>query len=255
MEFDRIKVNRNENYYAFRMGDVEKVNPILYYKEFFLKSKIIIYSDLLQTEAKVNNFVFKKGDVFKAAKNEAINQWRDILKKIYNIQIPETIKLLLNSQKKKEQVKLLKGFNFTSYELLAFIFYAYTEERYLLSQYSGEHYPKGTNKEQLPIISYLNEKGITKVGETDLSDGQLIQTVRHKKRNIAKFLDRGDEWHCFFITYSSLRGEESWKDGKPHFHYISDKFGISREDVIKNIKSRSYKLGSLPHINFKRVSN
>jgi hypothetical protein len=67
---------------------------------------------------------------------------------------------------------------------------------------------------------------------------------------VVKILERDDEWHCFFITYNSLRGDESWKQGQPHFHYISDKFGISKEELIKQLRSRDYKLGNLPHIDF-----
>ena len=51
------------------------------------------------------------------------------------------------------------------------------------------------------------------------------------------------------IFYKSIRGgEKSWKDGQPHFHCISDKFSISRTDVVKQLQSKKYKLGSLPHI-------
>lgn len=57
---------------------------------------------------------------------------------------------------------------------------------------------------------------------------------------MAKFLDKGDTWHCFFTVYRSLRGEESWQDGQPHFHYISDKWGISRKDAVEQLKGDKY---------------
>jgi hypothetical protein len=72
--------------------------------------------------------------------------------------------------------------------------------------------------------------------------------VEHRKVIISKFLDNKTAWHCFFLTFKSIRREESWQDGQPHFHYISDKFGISRENVIVQLKSKDYNLGTLPHI-------
>ena len=50
------------------------------------------------------------------------------------------------------------------------------------------------------------------------------------------------------FLYTNLKGKESWKDGQPHFHYISDKFGIPREKVVEQLKSNNYSLGCLPHI-------
>ena len=48
-----------------------------------------------------------------------------------------------------------------------------------------------------------------------------------------KFIDKEDEWHCLFLTYDSIRGKESWNGGQPHYHYISDKFGIPRAEWLR----------------------
>lgn len=47
---------------------------------------------------------------------------------------------------------------------------------------------------------------------------------------------------------SQTTGKESCKDGQPHYHYISDKFGMPRDKVLAELKSRDYSLGLLPHI-------
>jgi len=90
---------------------------------------------------------------------------------------------------------------------------------------------------------------VNKVGDTKLTDGQLKQAVEHKSVTISKFFDKGTDWHCLFVTHKSLRGDEkNWKGGQPHYHYISDKFGLSRDKVVSELKSRDYHLNSLPHI-------
>lgn len=73
-----------------------------------------------------------------------------------------------------------------------------------------------------------------------MSDGQLKHAIKFRKVIVAKVLDKGDEWHCFYLTFKSIAGEESWKNGQPHYHYLSDKWGISREELVRQIKSDKY---------------
>ena len=100
----------------------------------------------------------------------------------------------------------------------------------------------------MPSIVHLTDNKVHKSGETDLTDGQLKQIVEHRKVIISKFIDKGELWHCFFLTFESLKGKEKWKDGKPHYHYISSAFGLTREQVIGELKKKNYKLNNLPHI-------
>jgi hypothetical protein len=88
-----------------------------------------------------------------------------------------------------------------------------------------------------------------------LSIAQLKQVVEHRHVAVAKFLDIGKQWHCFFLTFRSLRGEENHDGGTPHMHYISDKWGISRSSVVKQLTSKKYKLPSLPHVEYIRHDN
>ncbi|SHG11482.1 hypothetical protein SAMN05444483_1056 [Salegentibacter echinorum] len=120
---------------------------------------------------------------------------------------------------------------------------------FLLSQYSSNFQTSAIDKEKLPFAYMLNEDGeIEKFGKTELTDGQLKQALEQRSAKVAKILEKDGGWHCFFITYNSIGGKENWQNGKPHFHYISNYFGIKKEDVIEQIKSKKYKLGNLPHI-------
>ena len=82
-----------------------------------------------------------------------------------------------------------------------------------------------------------NEESISIIGETTLKEGELKNVILHRKKIVANFLDKGNEWHCFYLTFKALAGKETWNKGQPHCHYLSDKFGVSREEVIQGIKT------------------
>ena len=45
-------------------------------------------------------------------------------------------------------------------------------------------------------------------------------------------------WFCLFSTKRGISGDEPGKYGKqPHLHFISDAFGISKEDFISRFKA------------------
>lgn len=248
MEFDKIESEDGEVYLAHKVGECEGVNPVDFYEKFFIESKRLLFKQILKAELKARSMHLDTQAVEKVALKNAIDFWLDKREEILSIQIPETFKKLLSANRKKNQIKLLKGFSLKPLELLACIFYAHNEHGYLLSQYEGEHDPIGTESNKKPKVIYVDKSNVHKVGESELTDGQLKHIVEQKKRTVAKLIEKGRTWHCFFITYSSLRGEESWKDGQAHFHYISDKFGITKEHLIQQIRSRRYNLGNLPHI-------
>ena len=155
---------------------------------------------------------------------------------------------MLESKSKKEQIKLLKHQFITPSILIALIFKAWTDFGYKFSQYTAHYHHRGVDKNELPKLIEIKDDKVIKVGKTSLSDGQLKNVVDQRKVTVSKFLDREKNWHCFFVTFKSINRKEQWKDGQPHFHYISSSFGLSREEVVKNLKDEYYKLNNLPHI-------
>ena len=173
-------------------------------------------------------------------------KWEKILEEIKATHIPDNLILLLSSSSKKEQEKLLRNQKLTPMSFAGLIFTAFEKYGYTFSNYLTQINHKGLDESSLPLIIHIQNDGeVKKVGETDLTDGQLKNVVQHRKVVVTKFLDRQDEWHCFFITYNSLAGKESWRNGQPHYHYISDKWGISREDALKQFKSDRYPTTSI----------
>ena len=130
-----------------------------------------------------------------------------------------------------------------------------TASNYLYSRYRFENLPKDlTDKRKPKIVDISKEDAVNIIGDTDLTEGQVKRMINERKVIIAHFLDRGDEWHCFFITYNSIGGKENHKDGQPHFHYISSAFGIKRDDFIKSMESGNYKSTSV-HIDLLGYGN
>jgi hypothetical protein len=216
-------------------GDVERVNPVQFFTEGQIKKRISVMHVMLKKMPGVAQQI-KEEDVCKAAEDG----WDKEYKRITSVAVPENFLKLFSSTSKKEQVRLLKEQSITIDQWGALVFKAFTDFGYCYSQYRSDHLPKGTNIDGLPIVISTEDNKVKKTGDTDLSDGQLKHVVQERKVIVAKFFDKGSDWHCFFSTFKSLKGEESWKDGQAHFHYISDKFGVARDEVVSRIKSGDY---------------
>lgn len=241
----KIKVDGGNSIYSiFHSPDFEYVNPIEYYSSITIARNISILKDI---------FLLKYPDLKLEVIEKKILQketlgWSEKLKQILKTEIPVNLISILSATSKKEQINLLKGLSINPEQLLAFLFKSKTDNGYLFSQYTSEHHHNGLEVKNMPKLVEIKDDKVFKVGNTTLTDGQLKQAVNHRKVIVAKFIDKEDEWHCLFLTYDSIRGKESWNGGQPHYHYISNKFGIPRAEVLSQLKSRTYNLGSLPHI-------
>lgn len=154
---------------------------------------------------------------------------------------PQIIQLLEQDLKKKEQVSLLKGVSLTK-EQLGTMFLQAEKRGYKFSSYRFEGKPKQYDEKDLPSFIYLRENGnIEYGGDTTLTKGQMKDLVLSSDYLVTRILDNGNHWHCFFQNAKSLQGKEGGKYGsQPHLHYISDSFGIAKEDLVKSVKNGSY---------------
>lgn len=249
MEVFKVPVY-NGHYNIFKADSAEFVNPVEHFSELVKQFHFHRGYDILirkkypipVTKTAVVNFMNKVAE----------KEWKQEKKKIESTKIPAGLINLFNTDSKKEQQKLLKRMRMTSTQLLALIFKAWNDFSYTYSHYLTEHLPNDINKLDLPTLYYHDQKEneIEKTGQTIYSDSQLKHAIAFRNVTIAKFLDNDERWHCFFTNFKSMKGEESWDGGKPHYHYISNCFGMSRERVLEQLKSKKYKLNNLPHIGF-----
>lgn len=237
-----INKKTGEKLISFGDDDFENVNPDRYYYDaFFVKRMMLLVPEEATGRAKPT----QKGKeiLMETAKNsrELINAFREV-------ELPKNLVSLLGSNKKSMQQKLLNGLVLTPDTLMGFILLA-GDQGYYLSQYRSEFQTTGVDVSKMPKAYRIKKDGsVEKFGNTELTDGQLRQALEQRSVKVAKIIEKDEEWHCFFLTYNSIGGKENWQNGQPHFHYISNLFGIKKEDLIQQIKSKEYKLGNLPHV-------
>lgn len=109
---------------------------------------------------------------------------------------------------------------------------------YLLDVYHEETYPNKFNEKKKPIVfNQKDDETVEKLGSTDMTDGEMRSLLEQRKVVQARIYHKNGNWHCFYFTFKGLEGEESGIMGsKPHYHYLSDKSGISKEELLKRIK-------------------
>lgn len=225
--------------------DIEKVNPIEYYKKSFIE--MFVNDNRLILNLKNKNLSALISDDFLIKKAE--EEWKEISYEFHSVSIPPSLIKLLETTKKSDQIKLLKLSSLSPQIMLNYTAFAFNSFGYLYSQYRFERYPKNIDLSKMPTL-FVNESDIIKkVGDTEYNDGQLKNAIIQRKVIIANFLDLGEIWHCFFTTYDSLGRLESWQGGTPHYHYLSNSFGVSREEVITRMQNGNYIQSSI-HIPF-----
>ncbi len=222
----------------FSQDKVEKVNPIEYYKTFEVEKRAIVLRDLLYAKSSLLTSQLDYDFFIKKAEETLVGFFEGFEK----AEVHQNFLELLQTTRKKDQVRLLKGMAISPDQLISFIFKSYSEYGFLYSKYLFENLPRGFEEKKFPTLFHIKEDGtIKKVGETDLSDGELKRIIEQRTVIVSHFFELDDLWHCFFVTYNSLSGKENHKDGQPHFHYMSSGFGISKEDFIESMRTGNYR--------------
>lgn len=226
----------------FSSDKVEKVNPIEYYRTFEIEKRATTLRDLLNAK---NPFLTAQLDdtFFLTKAEETLEGFFEGFEKT---EVHANFLELLKTSRKKDQIRLLKGMTMNPDELMSFIIRSYRDYDFLYSKYVFENLPNGLENKKLPKLFHFKEDGeVVKVGDTDLTDGELKNVIEHRKVIVSHFFEKEDFWHCFFVTYNSLSGKENHKEGQPHFHYISSGFNISKEEFIESMRTGKYRATSV----------
>lgn len=152
---------------------------------------------------------------------------------------PNILKLLSDdSLSKDEQFSLLKGITVHSTDIL-WLNKKAQELGYLLNVYHIEHYPEKFDAKKKPACYHSNpDKSITKIGGTDMTEGEMRALLEQRKVVQARIYHNGNIWHCFFFTFKGLAGLEHGNLGsRPHWHYWSDKCGMTFEQIKECINN------------------
>lgn len=153
--------------------------------------------------------------------------------------LPEgIIRLFSEELSKNEQIAALRGVEI-SHNQIAAIFLLAAKYGFDFSHYRFDGVPKKYSVDDVPFLIHMIDDGtIEHSGNTGLTDGQLKEILLSTKFAVARILDNGRHWHCFYQTNRGLEGKESGEYGhRPHVHYISDSFGVSREQFVSFFKN------------------
>lgn len=214
-------------------SEIENVEPISYLKTFHIRSIMPVYVHLIE-----KLFGFCPQSWFTHIKSVAEEIAENKIKELKEMALPSQIyEILERNLYKREQIKRLKNITISPLQLGAIIIQA-GMRGYKLSNYCFKGKPKKFTEDELPSFIFLKDDGnLDTYGSTSLTDGQLREYVANSKFILARLLDYGEHWHCFYQTKRGIQGKEGGNWGsKPHIHYISDSFGVSREDFIKALK-------------------
>lgn len=143
-----------------------------------------------------------------------------------------------DSLSKKQQETLLKDAILTGSEIL-WLNKEAQDLGYLLDVYHEETYPDKFNEKRMPIVFNQKEDGSFDVlGSTDMTEGELRALLEQRKVVQARIYHRNSSWHCFYYTFKGLAGEECGVLGsQPHYHYLSNRSGVSWDTLLKRIKA------------------
>lgn len=235
MKYFKISDDEGNGYYRGAVStDIEYVDPVKYYSDFIINNSMLLEKDIVFLKDPVlatlagNEFFYKR----------ALEKLSEKYKEIEETFIPTNfIEILKEERSKNDQIQLLKGQSITPDQLIAYLFKAFLDHGYTFSQYTSEYLHKGLDKSQLPLLIELDGAEVKSIGKTDLTNGQLKNVVTQRRIIVAKFLDKGNNWHCFLGTLDGFCGEELGQKSDAHIHYISDKWGISRTEIVEKIKS------------------
>ncbi len=244
----------------YKQPDVQFVNPISL--SFQNIVGLNIHMDVQRYKLTEQYRVFKKHEqllefdleskIHKVAFEHAIEYANKMHKEIFETHVPDDMFEILKSTKKRIHEKLIKRIPILDTMMLEhFIFSAYRDHGFSYSTFTTENISAGIDPRKMPsAVLYDEKKEILSSGDTALTDGQIKMAIQQRNTIIAKFVDKGEQWHCFFYTMGSITGKEH--DGYKHIHYISHSFGVSREEVVLQLKSKRYHLKSAISIPYNR---
>ena len=223
--------------FANEMDEVENVSYRDTMIKFHASSTASVLKAYLDKDKKCR-LPYNDDIVYRAALIIAENTYENFTKCSFDSCFESLFKKELS---KKEQIRLLKGAQLTKTQLISLFNFA-EECGYKFSHYKWRGNPKSVKEEKLPSFMHMKDDGsIEYIGETTLTEGQMRTIINQADVLIVRIFDNGSHWHCFLQTYKGLKGMESGVQGsRPHLHYLSDSFGISKADLVKMIKIGRY---------------
>lgn len=236
-------------------NNCESVNP----KDYYFNIDFDIY---MRDNVQKSLALRKIAGVSKEMDEEEIDKVLEILKgqsikgaikenkKVYSQSLPEKVFDIFKTDKKGKHQKAFKNICLTTEQLKKIYFVAFDKYSCVYSKYLVIIKNEGIDQTKMPHIAIIEKDGsVSKYGQSDLTDGEIRQTINHRKCTRIDILDNNEKWYCFYWTWSGIAGNESSKQFDEHIHYIDYTWGLSRESVLEQLNSKKYSLSGI-HIKF-----
>lgn len=152
---------------------------------------------------------------------------------------PQIFETLTNeSLNFKKQKRLLKGVKFEKTDIL-WLYKEAEDLGYLLDTTLVEKHPAKYDEKKMPHMFYQNKGGsMDVIGDTDMTEAEMKAYLKERKVVQVRLFHNKEHWHCFYYTFKGLAGKEHGDMGsKPHYHYLSDKSGITWNQLQDRIKA------------------
>lgn len=139
---------------------------------------------------------------------------------------------------KKEQTQLVVAKEYDAEQIILF-FDKSSQKGYKYMRKTFEKIPSNYIDEQIPLYATIKENGEVVQYGSSMSDKGVKNFILERKRTAVQIAYNEEHWHCFIFDYSGLAGREGGKqfNGVKHCHYISDKFGMQRDTLLKMLES------------------
>lgn len=179
-------------------------------------------------EAEILDIVRKKAD--------------ELDREIYAENIPIKMKSLFQIKKKAEAVAYCKKLELSEHDLFLLIHNCH--------QIGFIHRSKF--REYLPQHLRVQESDISnmRAGNPHRFFNKVHGIFKERKRIHVHLLERGNEWHCFYYSYSDIKtgNRNHWKLGS-HLHYISYLWpDLKKGQVWKSFDKREVEIQGSAHI-------
>lgn len=231
-----LRVPFNNGYiYMHRWDNVENVNPRDYIIMNNTQSFIIKYLPSIdRCLGKCPQWLYE------SLKRSFCNKAIGLL--LYSVANTNSIKpfdtIINDNLKKHQQETLLKGICLSPFAIMSIFAYA-GSKGYTLSHYS---FNEKIGKDE-PIIAFKRSNGEIISNCTSISEEELKWHIENDELINAFILCKGSKWFCLCQRKKGILGKEPGRFGKePHFHFISDAYNKTIQDVIRTLKG-----GELPH--------
>ena len=209
-------------------------------EQLIIQTKVDLYKEAFKVKGKTIT-----PEIEEAIENLCRKQWDEFIMQTAAKRIPEKLTRLLEFTRKSDVGKYCKTLQLEDDDLLLLI--------YNCSQVGFTHRIK--TRDFVPQHLQLSQDDIAqmKKGKAKEFLKKTSGMRSERKRVMVHLFERGDQWHCFYFSWSDLACGDAahWKCGA-HIHYVSYLWSnLQNTRILESFDKRTAEIPGSTHIRFK----